>query len=188
MKPFTEYFNDKLVQASQSVLEQNDPKPIKHSDVQAGDTVEWYNGPITFREKVFEKDGKLYVGGTPGSRPILLSSIRLQLHLAQKGDTKAFRAADRPTSQLLKTREKSLADKRKRASLTGAPIKFVEASSDQLSALSTVMRSMGASLGDINTVRSKLDSEVSAKFLLSLASTMANDTDAFNAFVKAQSK
>ncbi len=62
MKPFTDYFNDKLVQASQSVLsrdvnlvEQNDPKPIKHSDVQAGDTVEWYNGPITFREKVFEK-------------------------------------------------------------------------------------------------------------------------------------
>ena len=195
MKPFTEYFKDKLVQASQSVLsghnliEQNEPKPIKHSDVKAGDTVEWYNGPITFREKVFEKDGKLYVGGTPGSRPILLSSIRLQLHLAQKGDTKAFRAADRPTSQLLKTREKSLADKRKRADLTGgAPIKFVEASSDQLSALSTVMRSMGASLGDINTVRSKLDSEVSAKFLLSLASTIANDTDAFNAFVKAQSK
>lgn len=91
MKPFTEHFNDKLVEASQSVLsrdnnlvEQNEPKPIKHSDVQVGDTVEWYNGPLTFREKVFEKDGKLYVGGTTGSHPILLSSIRLQLHLAHR--------------------------------------------------------------------------------------------------------
>ena len=197
MKPFTEYFNDKLVQASRSVLsgnnnlvEQNEPKPIKPSDVQAGDTVEWYNGPITFREKVFEKDGKLYVAGTPGSRPILVSSIRLPLHLAQKSDdnAKAVRASKRET-ELLKTREKSLADKRKRAGLTGGrPIKFVEASSDQLSALSTVMRSMGASLGDINDVRSKLDSEVSAKFLLALVSTIANNTDTFNAFVKAQSK
>ena len=197
MKPFTEYFNDKLVQASRSVLsgnnnlvEQNEPKPIKPSDVQAGDTVEWYNGPITFREKVFEKDGKLYVAGTPGSRPVLVSSIRLPLHLAQKSDdnAKAVRASKRET-ELLKTREKSLADKRKRAGLTGgSPIKFVEASSDQLSALSTVMRSMGASLGDINDVLSKLDSEVSAKFLLSLVSTIANNTDAFNAFVKAQSK
>ena len=197
MKPFTEYFNDKLVQASRSVLsgnnnlvEQNEPKPIKPSDVQAGDTVEWYNGPITFREKVFEKDGKLYVTGTPGSRPILVSSIRLPLHLAQKSDdnAKAVRASKRET-ELLKTREKSLADKRKRTGLTGgSPIKFVEASSDQLSALSTVMRSMGASLGDINTVRSKLDSEVSGKFLLALATIIANNTDAFNAFVKAQSK
>ena len=197
MKPFTEYFNDKLVQASRSVLsgnnnlvEQNEPKPIKPSDVQAGDTVEWYNGPITFREKVFEKDGKLYVAGTPGSRPVLVSSIRLPLHLAQKSDdnAKAVRASKRET-ELLKTREKSLADKRKRAGLTGgSPIKFVEASSDQLSALSTVMRSMGASLGDINDVLSKLDSEVSAKFLLSLVSTIANNTDTFNAFVKAQSK
>lgn len=196
MKPFTEYLNDKLVEASQSVLsghnlvEQNEPKPIKHSDVRAGDTVEWYNGPITFREKVFEKDGKLYVAGSPGRRPILLSSIRLQLHLAQKSDdnAKAVRAVKRE-KELLKTREKSLTDKRKRASLTGgSPIKFVEASSEELSALSTVMRSMGASLGDINDVRSKLDSEVSGKFLIALATIIANDTDAFNAFVKAQSK
>jgi len=126
MKPFTEYLNDSLVQASQSVLsghgaifEQNEPKPIKQSEVQAGDTVEWYNGAITFREKVFEKDGKLYVAGTPGRAPILVSSIRLPLHLAQKSNenAKAVRAAKRET-QLLKTREKSLADKRKRAGLT----------------------------------------------------------------------
>ena len=125
MKPFTEYLNDKLVEASQNVLsgqsnlaEQNTPQPIKHSDVQAGDTVEWYNGPLTFREKVFEKDGKLYVAGTRGSRPILVSSIRLPLHLAQKSDdsAKAVRASKREV-ELLKTREKSLADKRKRASL-----------------------------------------------------------------------
>ena len=136
MKPFTEYLNDKLVEASQNVLSRNTNTAAKNNSDNA----------------------------------------------------KAVRASKRE-AQLLKTREKSLADKRKRAGLTGgSPIKFVEASSDQLSALSTVMRSMGASLGDINTVRSKLDSEISAKFLLSLASTIANDTDAFNAFVKAQSK
>lgn len=66
--------------------------------------------------------------------------------------------------------------------------KLNEATSDELSALSKVMLSMEASYGDINNVRSKLDSEVSGKFLVSLASTIANDTDAFNAFVKAQSK
>lgn len=66
--------------------------------------------------------------------------------------------------------------------------KLDEASSDELSALSKVMLSMGASYGDINTVHDKLDSEVSAKFLVSLATTIANNTDAFNAFVKAQSK
>ena len=66
--------------------------------------------------------------------------------------------------------------------------KLDEATSDELSALSKVMLSMEASYGDINNVRSKLDSEVSGKFLVSLASTIANDTDAFNAFVKAQSK
>ena len=144
MKPFTEFHNDALVQASQSVLsksttlfEQNDPKPIKHSDVQAGDTVEWYNGPITFREKVFEKNGKLYVAGSPGRAPILVSSIRLQLHLAQKNNenAKAVRAAKREV-QLLKTREKSLADKAKRKDLTGGQsLKFVEASSTSESPL-----------------------------------------------------
>jgi hypothetical protein len=50
------------------------------------------------------------------------------------------------------------------------------------------MLSMGASYGDINAVRSKLDSETSAQFLIAIASALANDTDAFNAFVKTQSK
>jgi hypothetical protein len=261
MKPFTEYLNDSLVQASQSVLsghgaifEQNEPKPIKQSEVQAGDTVEWYNGAITFREKVFEKDGKLYVAGTPGRAPILVSSIRLPLHLAQKSNenAKAVRAAKRET-QLLKTREKSLADKRKRAGLTeektvkivatadhgairkgdtftataktnsmgqtrivindtdmpratirptlflgndGKPdgsgqwnrFAIVEASSDQLEALTKVMQSMGASYGDINNVRDELESKdpsASARFLVLLANAIGNDTTAFNAFVKA---
>jgi hypothetical protein len=140
MKPFTEYLNDKLVEASQSVLSRDTNTAAKNNSDNA----------------------------------------------------KAVRASKRE-AQLLKTREKSLADKAKRKDLTGGQsLKFVEASSnyssDELAALSTVMRSMGASLGDINDVRSKLDSEISAKFLLSLASTIANDTDAFNAFVKAQSK
>jgi hypothetical protein len=65
---------------------------------------------------------------------------------------------------------------------------ILEASSDELSALSKVMLSMGASYGDINAVRSKLDSETSAQFLIAIASALANDTDAFNAFVKTQSK
>ena len=136
MKPFTEYLNDKLVEASQNVLSGNTNSVVKNNIDNA----------------------------------------------------KAVRAAKRER-ELLKTREKSLADKRKRAGLTGgSPIKFVEASSDELSALSKVMLSMGASYGDINAVRSKLDSEVSGKFLLSLATIIANDTSAFNAFVKAQSK
>jgi len=66
MKPFTEYLNDSLVQASQSVLSRN------------------------------------------------------------TDNTKAVRASKRE-AQLLKTREKSLADKRKRAGLTGGQsLKFVE--------------------------------------------------------------
>jgi hypothetical protein len=138
MKPFTEFHNDALVQASQNVLsknnallEQKEPMAIKHSDVQAGDTVEWYNGPITFREKVFEKNGKLYVAGSPGRAPILVSSIRLQLYLSQKNNENAkdVRAAKREV-QLLKTREKSLADKAKRKDLTGGQsLKFVEEAS-----------------------------------------------------------
>jgi len=198
MKPFTEFHNDALVQASQNVLlkstilfEQNDPKPIKHSDVQAGDTVEWYNGPITFREKVFEKNGKLYVAGSPGRAPILVSSIRLQLYLSQKSDdnAKAVRASKREV-QLLKTREKSLADKGKRKDLTGGQsLKFVEAkfsskySSDELDALRKVMLSMGASYGDINAVRADMHSEVSAPFLIAIATAIASDTSLFNSFV-----
>ena len=136
MKPFTEYLNDKLVEASQNVLSGNTNSVVKNNIDNA----------------------------------------------------KAVRAAKRER-ELLKTREKSLADKRKRAGLTGgSPIKFVEASSDELSALSKVMLSMGVSYGDINAVRSKLDSEVSGKFLIALATIIANDTSAFNAFVKAQSK
>jgi hypothetical protein len=69
-----------------------------------------------------------------------------------------------------------------------AAASILEASSYELAALSKVMLSMGASYGDINIVRDKLDSEASAKFLISLASIIANDTDAFNAFVKAQNK
>ena len=61
-------------------------------------------------------------------------------------------------------------------------------SSDELAALSKVMLSMGASLGDINGVRADMHSEVSAPFLIKLSTIIANNTDAFNAFVKAQSK
>lgn len=65
---------------------------------------------------------------------------------------------------------------------------LAEASSDELAALSKLMLSMGASYSDINAVRSKLDSELSAQFLLKIATAIANDTSAFNAFVKTQSK
>lgn len=65
------------------------------------------------------------------------------------------------------------------------------ASADQLATLSTVMRSMRASNQDINDVREELqssDPSTSARFLVLLAETIGNDTAAFNAFVKAQSK
>ena len=61
-------------------------------------------------------------------------------------------------------------------------------SSDELDALRKVMLSMGASLGNINAVRAEMHSEVSAPFLIKLSTIIANNTDAFNAFVKAQSK
>lgn len=65
------------------------------------------------------------------------------------------------------------------------------ASYDQLATLATVMRSMGANGQDINDVRDELESEdpsTSARFLVLLAETIGKDTDAFNAFVTAQSK
>lgn len=78
--------NDELVTQISKMLEQSlqesKPNEIKHADVKAGDTVVWYNGPLTFREKVFEKGGKLYVRGTSPDRPLALSSIRMQLHKA----------------------------------------------------------------------------------------------------------
>ena len=62
---------------------------------------------------------------------------------------------------------------------------ILEASSDQLAALSKVMLSMGASYGDINSVRDKLGSDLSSTFLLKIVNVIANDTSLFNSFVQA---
>ena len=56
-------------------------------------------------------------------------------------------------------------------------------SSDELDALRKVMLSMGASYGDINAVRADMHSEVSAPFLIAIATAIASDTSLFNSFV-----
>jgi hypothetical protein len=245
MKPFTEYFNDKLIQASQNVLSGHNLVEEKTMKIVATDdygairkgttftvTAKTNNmgqtrlvipdkdmpratmGPTLFLGKDGKPDGygqwnrfeiveaseidknfrllmnyskqlSQLIAMTGGSSTIIgrllidelgagaktkLASVRNKLIDAEEFDALG---AEYSAATSMESVEEST---------------ILEASSDQLDALSKVMLSMGASYGDINDVRSKLDSEVSGKFLLALATTIANDTDAFNAFVKAQTK
>jgi hypothetical protein len=73
MKPFTTYATDPLYKAASAVIEESNSTKFE-----VGDTVEWHNGPITFKEKVIKlKDGRLAVPGASG--PIPLTSIRSPL-------------------------------------------------------------------------------------------------------------
>lgn len=161
MKPFTEYFNDKLVQASQNVLSGHTLVEEKTMKIVATDDYGAIRKGTTF---------------TVTAKTNNMGQTRLVIP-----DKDMPRATMGPTLFLGKDGKPDGYGQWNR-------FEIVEASSDQLAALTKVMLSMGVSYGDINDVRDKLDSEVSGKFLLAIATTIANDTDAFNAFVKAQTK
>jgi hypothetical protein len=69
--------------------------------------------------------------------------------------------------------------------IANAAASILEASSDELAALTKVLLSAGASYGEINTVRDKLGSDPSSTFLLKITNVIAHDTSLFNSFVQA---
>lgn len=204
MKPFTEYLNDKLVEASQNVLSRStdNAKAVRAAKREAE--------LLKTREKSLA-DKRKRAGLTGGKTLKFVEEKTVKIiatadHGAiRKGQTFITTAKTNNMGQTrLVIKDEDMPrmtmgptlflDKDGKPNDGGAWSRFaiVEASmapSDQLAALSTVMRSMGANNQDINDVRDELKSEdrsTSAIFLLLLADTIGNDITAFNAFVKAR--
>jgi hypothetical protein len=61
---------------------QNKIQDVNGNPIQAGDSIEWCNGPIIFREMVFPTPRGLAVRGVNG--PILVSRILLPVQLVRE--------------------------------------------------------------------------------------------------------